>query len=65
MNFFWHFFWQIALFRGLLENPPLNINGLNNGSRGRARRLFPIYFEEKYSVFPFGIKLILQNQCLL
>jgi hypothetical protein len=37
MNFFWHFFWQIALFCGLLENPPLNINGLKDGSRGRAR----------------------------
>ncbi len=28
-------------------------------SRGRARRLFPIYFKEKCGVFPFKIKLIL------
>ena len=35
------------------------------GSRGRTRRLCPIYFEEKCSISAFRIKLIRQNQHLL
>ena len=35
------------------------------GSRGRARRLFPIYFKGNFGVFSNGIKLIFQNPHLL
>ena len=47
---------------GNLRNEVLSMGCI--GSRGRTRRLFPIFYKEKNSILPFRIKLILQNQHL-
>jgi hypothetical protein len=48
-----------------MEKTPFKTKGFKIGSRGRTRRLFPIYFEEKFSISTFRIKLIRQNPYLL
>ena len=40
-NFLRQFFWQMTLFCNFPEELPLILNGLSNGSRGRARTFNP------------------------